>query len=69
MNSVYGDHLLARMIAQERIQYRERITLTLGWHPFKNLIKNIRGFVDGIVGDMEEPAFAPVFCREFAPGC
>ena len=69
MNSFYADNVLARMIAQERIQHHGRITLSLGWHPIKNFMLRIRGFIDGIVGEMEEPAFAPVFCKELAPGC
>ena len=68
MNS-YGDHVLARSIANERISHREPINLTLGWHPIKQLVNAYNRMVDSISEQVSQPVLASVYCAEIAPGC
>ena len=69
MNSVYGDQLLARTIAKERIAHREHIQLVLN----RNLVHLFNGLVDQVVsfikGKLQEPELLPVYCFEYAPNC
>jgi hypothetical protein len=69
MNSVYGDHLLARMIVNERISHREHIQLG----PYRNLGNIFSSLVDQVAaffkGKLQEPELLPVYCFEYAPNC
>ena len=69
MNGFYGDHVLARMIANERISHRESISLSLGWNPIRNFTVAVRRFVNELMEQTEQPKPIPVYCTEFSPSC
>ena len=69
MNGIYGDHVLARMIAQERTYHREYIQLANFPNPLL-MVNDLANKVVNIVKEkLQEPTLVPVYCFEYAPDC
>ena len=69
MNSFYSDHVLARSIAQERINHRESIQLDRFQNPFSQLSSMVSKAVSFIQEKLRQPELLPTYCFEYAPNC
>jgi hypothetical protein len=69
MNAFYGDHVLARSIAQERTYHRESIQLATVRNPLSVIDDLVSKAVEFVKAKLQEPNLVPVYCFEYAPDC
>ena len=69
MYGIYGDTILAQLIARERISHRENIQVEIVRHPLTVVNDLIDTVVHFVKRKLQEPNLFPVYCFEYAPDC